>query len=495
LTPVAARAQSTPIQPVGAREPVADLPTGNYFPRTGHNLDDPFLSRWELAGGERVLGAPISEDRYAEGVGVVQSFESVTLVFDPSLPPPWDVQGQHLPREYIETLAPASARRRVDGCAGGGLCQLFPETGHTVSGRIGSFWSINGELPIFGLPVSEPFKERATGITVQVFERAVLEDRGPDEVRARPVVSDLAAAAGLFGDPAFLPAPPSAGETWLVHSPEGLRLRAGPSLDSEIIQVLADNAEFIATPGQRGEWIGGYADGFAGWVSSEYLAPPPSAPAISTADWNLSVWQGIALGETNVRTGPTTKSSIADVLYYGDAVEVLRWVEGEEVYKGADVWAQVGDNAFIYGRNVGRNAPVAPTPIPDGAPGYGRWIDVNLTQQIMVGYEDRNPVRICLTTTGMPGWATPPGYYQVLARVANETMTSGAIGAEHFYKLEDVLYTQYFTERGHAIHYAWWRTPQTIGRPGSHGCLNLLLDDARFFWDWANFGTPVIVHY
>jgi lipoprotein-anchoring transpeptidase ErfK/SrfK len=43
------------------------------------------------------------------------------------------------------------------------------------------------------------------------------------------------------------------------------------------------------------------------------------------------------------------------------------------------------------------------------------------------------------------------------------------------------------------LHYAWWRTPETIGRPGSHGCINLLLDDSKFFWDWATFGTPVIV--
>jgi lipoprotein-anchoring transpeptidase ErfK/SrfK len=73
-------------------------------------------------------------------------------------------------------------------------------------------------------------------------------------------------------------------------------------------------------------------------------------------------------------------------------------------------------------------------------------------------------------------------------------MSSGAIGAEHFFKLEDVLYTQYFTDEGHAIHYAWWRTPETIGRPGSHGCLNVLLDDSAFMWDWAEVGTPVIVH-
>ena len=30
-------------------------------------------------------------------------------------------------------------------------------------------------------------------------------------------------------------------------------------------------------------------------------------------------------------------------------------------------------------------------------------------------------------------------------------------------------------------YFAWWRSERTIGRPGSHGCLNLLLDDARFF--------------
>jgi lipoprotein-anchoring transpeptidase ErfK/SrfK len=112
----------------------------------------------------------------------------------------------------------------------------------------------------------------------------------------------------------------------------------------------------------------------------------------------------------------------------------------------------------------------------------------------MTAYEGRTAVRTVPTTTGMAGWETPPGFYQVLSRVPNETMTSGQIGAEHFYKLEDVLFTQYFTDRGHAIHFAWWRTPETIGRPGSHGCLNLLLDDSEYFWNWATIGTPVYVH-
>ncbi|MDQ2683548.1 MAG: L,D-transpeptidase family protein, partial [Chloroflexota bacterium] len=209
---------------------------------------------------------------------------------------------------------------------------------------------------------------------------------------------------------------------------------------------------------------------------------------------DTSRWQGAALGETNVRERPTTESEITRVLAYGEEVTVVDWVEGEEVFVGADLWAKTSDGDFVYARNIGRNAPVAAPPLPPNAPSVGRWIDVNLTQQLMVAYDGRDVERVIVTTTGMAGWETPPGAYQILWRVANETMDSDAIGAEHFYKLEDVLFTQYFTDLGHAIHYAWWRTPQTIGRPGSHGCLNTLLDDAQFLWDWATIGTPVIVH-
>jgi len=119
---------------------------------------------------------------------------------------------------------------------------------------------------------------------------------------------------------------------------------------------------------------------------------------------------------------------------------------------------------------------------------------VHLTQQLMTAYTDRAAVRVSVMASGVPGWDTPTGTYQILVRVPNETMTSGAIGAEYFYRLDDVLFTQYFTDLGHAIHFAWWRTPETIGRPASHGCLNLLLDDSRFYWNWATIGTTLFIH-
>jgi hypothetical protein len=464
-----------------------------YFAETGHNLGNPNLGLWETAGGRAVVGVPLSEERFVEHVGVVQTFEGLSIVYDPTLDAPWDLQGQHLPDTIKRSYAPSTARTKPKTIPAG---ETRFDNGFSAGGAILAYWETHGGLPIFGMPLSQAWTDRASGAVAQLFERAVIEERGTRGVRLRPVWADYAASQGwIDNDPAFWPAPPTGGQTRLVKSPDGLNLRGGPSTDADIRAQLDDNAEFIMAPGAAGDWLAGYADGYAGWVSASYIGATRILPTIDTSDWDLTVWQGASLGESNVRSEPSTNAPITRVLEYGEAIEVTAWVEGEEVYEGADLWARIGPKEFVYGRNVGRNAPVLPTPLPPGAPETGRWIDVNLTQQLMMAYEGRTLVRTCLVTTGMAGWETPPGSFAISVRVANETMESGSIGADHFYKLEDVLFTQYFTDEGHAIHFAWWRTPETIGRPGSHGCLNLLLDDARFFWDWATWGTPIITHY
>ena len=467
----------------------------SYFAETGHNISGAYLDIFTKAGGVDAIGLPLSEVRFVEKTGVIQTFEGLSLAYDPSLDAPWDMQGAHLPDEIKRNYAPASARKSVNGATTpDGI--YFDQTQHAIDGKLAAFWTKGGGLAIFGMPLSEPYKDGDSGSTLQVFERAIFEDRGSAGVRLLPIARQLAEEAGLLdADPAFVAAPPTGGQTRLVQSPEGLRLRSGPSTDDDMRALLADNAEFMMAPGAKGDWLPGYADGYSGWVSSTYLAAPVPVPKIAPADWDLNVWQGAALSETNVRAKPDTTSNIVEVLEFGAPLKVTAWVEGEAVYTGADLWAQVGPGKYIYGRNVGRNAPVMPTPIPPGAPSTGKWIDVNLTQQLMMAYENREVIRTTLMTSGMAGWETPTGNYTIINRVANETMESGAIGAESFYKLEDVLFTQYFTNEGHAIHFAWWRTEETIGRPGSHGCLNLLLDDSQFFWDWADYGTPLVVHY
>jgi hypothetical protein len=458
-------------QPAGAGE--------LYFAQTGHNLGIPFLEFWQGFGGLETFGAPLSELRYIADVNEShQTFETITFRFDPDLPYGAQVRGLALDGRVVRSITGETAASGTP----------------TVGGEIGAYWESHGGALLLGNPISNP--STRNGTTTQVFENAVIDQGENGAIGLRRLGRQWVIDNGLEGDEAFVPAPPNLGETALVQAEGGLRLRDAPGTDSGIIVVLPDNAEFIAVAGSEGDWIPGYVDGYSGWVSAEFLVDPGSVTqqsAIGASEWRVDVWQGIALGATNVRAEPTTASATVRELYPGEPVVVVDWIRGEEVVENSWIWAQLEGGGYVFARNVGRSAPVQAPPVPDDAPWEGRWIDVHLTQQLMVAYEGRMPVRVAVITTGMPGWETPPGWYAINARVENETMTSGAIGAEYYYKLENVLYTQYFTNRGHALHYAWWRTPETIGRPGSHGCINMLMDDSLFFWNWATFGTTVYV--
>lgn len=123
-----------------------------------------------------------------------------------------------------------------------------------------------------------------------------------------------------------------------------------------------------------------------------------------------------------------------------------------------------------------------------------RWIDVDLTTQRMYAVVGKKVVYTAIISTGKKDWETPNGTYHIIYRVENETMTSESIGAEENYRLENVLYTQYFTDEGHALHYSWWKTPESFGTPTSHGCLSETLPDAEYFWSFAKVGTRVTIH-
>jgi lipoprotein-anchoring transpeptidase ErfK/SrfK len=139
-----------------------------------------------------------------------------------------------------------------------------------------------------------------------------------------------------------------------------------------------------------------------------------------------------------------------------------------------------------------------PAPDPPAIPGPEvvgeRWILVDIASQTTTAMIGDRPLYTALATTGKEGWETPPGNYKIVRRVQNETMTSVSIGAEEFYELKDVLYTQYFTTAGHALHLNYWRPDYYFGSiPSSHGCVGLRLADAEFFWKFATGGTRVTV--
>ncbi|MDQ6674625.1 MAG: L,D-transpeptidase [Chloroflexota bacterium] len=131
------------------------------------------------------------------------------------------------------------------------------------------------------------------------------------------------------------------------------------------------------------------------------------------------------------------------------------------------VTALIPDHAFIYSAEIRLvDLPSAPA-VPSDAPPAGRWIEVNLTQQVVVAYDGRALVRMARTSTGRPAFETTPGTYVIQRRVASETMTSAGVigknGQVASYSVPHVRWTRYFSS------------------------------DGQFLWDWA-VGTPVVVH-
>jgi lipoprotein-anchoring transpeptidase ErfK/SrfK len=124
-----------------------------------------------------------------------------------------------------------------------------------------------------------------------------------------------------------------------------------------------------------------------------------------------------------------------------------------------------------------------------------RWVLVSVPQQRVTAYEGTRTVFSDLCSTGRADKGlTTKGLWAVERRIYNETMDSTSIGYPKgnpkYYHLENVLYTQYFNA-GEALHYAWWHN--NFGNPMSYGCVNLRLNTAKWFWDWADFGTRVLV--
>jgi LysM repeat protein len=135
------------------------------------------------------------------------------------------------------------------------------------------------------------------------------------------------------------------------------------------------------------------------------------------------------------------------------------------------------------------SAPVSP-PVAAPAPGHGasgeKWIGVNLSTQTITAYQGQTPVRSALVSTGLWGTPTVVGTYSVYAKYVSAPMSGPG------YYLPNVPHIMYFY-KGYGIHGAYWHN--NFGTPMSHGCVNLSLPDAEWFYNWAPMGTKVVTHY
>lgn len=131
---------------------------------------------------------------------------------------------------------------------------------------------------------------------------------------------------------------------------------------------------------------------------------------------------------------------------------------------------------------VATRAPSSPGNVASGQ----RWIDVNLSQQMVYAYEGDKVVNSFLASTGTWLHPTVTGQYHIYVKLRYTDMS----GPDYY--LPNVPYTMYFYE-GYGLHGTYWH--HNFGTPMSHGCVNLSTPDAEWLYNWASVGTLVNVHY
>ncbi|HEX2906771.1 MAG TPA: L,D-transpeptidase family protein [Phototrophicaceae bacterium] len=124
----------------------------------------------------------------------------------------------------------------------------------------------------------------------------------------------------------------------------------------------------------------------------------------------------------------------------------------------------------------------ADAPIPSTS--TGKAIVVEVDNQRIYAYENGQLVHSHLVSTGLPATPTVKGDYSIYVKYVADDMQ----GPDYF--LPQVPYTMYFFQ-GYGIHGTYWHN--SFGRPMSHGCVNLPTDEAEWFFNWAEVGTPVRV--
>ena len=172
---------------------------------------------------------------------------------------------------------------------------------------------------------------------------------------------------------------------------------------------------------------------------------------------------------------------------YGTSVAALAQANGianpNHIYVGQRLTIVSGAGGSVV-KPAPRPAPIAPPAAPPVVSGQ-RWIDIDISSQTLTAYDGNTPVFNTLVSTGL-AFPTPVGTYKILYKLQAQRMTGPG------YDLPNVPWVMYFTNRGHAIHGAYWHN--NFGNPMSHGCVNMRPSEAQWLYDFTPNGTTVVVH-
>jgi lipoprotein-anchoring transpeptidase ErfK/SrfK len=204
---------------------------------------------------------------------------------------------------------------------------------------------------------------------------------------------------------------------------------------------------------------------------------------------NYSEWQGEVLSSaTHLPFGWVTpnKAPVYDAPK-GKKVEDLprrtRVDVLEEITEGTQRWLRIGEGRFVKADLI-NEVRKRDRPLETGQ--HPQWVDVDLGEQVVVAYQNDQPVYATLTSSGREPNHTPRGNYPVWGKASAITMKSQEYDDTPYY-VNRVPWVMFF-QAHNALHGAYWH--DRFGVVKSHGCANLAPKDARWLFDWLEPKLP-----
>jgi hypothetical protein len=181
-------------------------------------------------------------------------------------------------------------------------------------------------------------------------------------------------------------------------------------------------------------------------------------------------------------------SGIPYKLYFGSTY----WVDKVKEGPGGVLWYRIRDKEdfTFYAEASHLHIITEPemTPLSNDLPLEEKRLEVHLQEQVIIAYEQENPVYMARIATGARfqtgNFETPTGQF-----ISNRKRPSRHMMDPNgsSYDLPGVPWVCYLTERGVALHGTYWHND--FGKPRSHGCINLTNEAARWFYRWTQ---PVV---
>ncbi len=200
----------------------------------------------------------------------------------------------------------------------------------------------------------------------------------------------------------------------------------------------------------------------------------------------------VSVPYTDAHEEPRAESFAAYRMYY----QTVHWILSV-VKSAADgkLWYLVLDDKwhkmyYAPGEHLRLIPDEELAPLSPDVPPAQKHIQVRLDQQLVLAYENNQPVFATRAATGAMfasgTYSTPTGSFMTYHKRPTRHMANGDITASGF-DLPGVPWVMYFTESGLSLHGTYWHND--FGHPKSHGCVNLSVEAAKWLFRWT---TPVV---